>query len=98
MDKTFEELSLTSLPYNLGLYPILYCLFICTVHYEKMPILMAFLVFTIGITFGEFIAVLLGKLEYRNEWNIIWSGVSYLTAYLIVYLYYKLVRKFIFFS
>ena len=98
MDKTFEELSLTSLPYDLGLYPILCCLFICTIHYEKMPRLIAFLVFTIGLTFGEFIAVLLGKLEYRNEWNIIWSGVSYLTAYFIVYLYYKLVRKFIFFS
>jgi prepilin signal peptidase PulO-like enzyme (type II secretory pathway) len=96
MDKTFEELSLASVPYDLGLYPILCCLFICTIHYKKIPILITFLVFTFEITFAEFIAVLLEKLVYRNKWNIIWSGVSYLTSFFIVYVYYKLVRKFIY--
>ncbi|MFS0670581.1 CBO0543 family protein [Peribacillus frigoritolerans] len=98
MDKNFKDLSLPSIPYNLGLYPILCCLFICSIHYKKMSTLITFLVFTLGTSFLESLIVLLGKLEYRNEWNIYWSSVSYLMAYLILYGYYKLVRKLIIFK
>lgn len=70
-------------------------LFICVIHYKKMPILITFLVFTFVTTFGEYILVCLEKIVYRNEWNIIWTGVSYLFTYSIYYVYYKLVRKFI---
>jgi hypothetical protein len=98
MDKNFKDLSLPSIPYNLGLYPILCCLFICSIHYKKMSTLITFLVFTLGTSFLESLIVLLGKLEYRNEWNIYWSSVSYLMAYLILYGYYKLVRKLILFK
>lgn len=95
MDIVFQESSLTGIPYDLGLYPILGCLFICVIHYKKMPILITFLIFTFVTTFGEYILVCLEKIVYRNEWNIIWTGVSYLFAYSIYYVYYKLVRKFI---
>lgn len=98
MDKNFKDLSLPLIPYNLGLYPILCCLFICSIHYKKMSTLITFLVFTLGTSFLESLIVLLGKLEYRNEWNIYWSSVSYLMAYLILYGYYKLVRKLILFK
>ena len=60
-----------------------------------MPILIAFLVFTLVTTLGEYILVCLEKIVYRNEWNIIWTGVSYLLAYSTLYVYYKLARKFI---
>ncbi|MDQ0883684.1 CBO0543 family protein [Peribacillus sp. V2I11] len=98
MDKNFKDLSLPSIPYNLGLYPILCCLFICSIHYKKMSTLITFLVFSLVTSFFESLIVLLGKLEYRNEWNIYWSAVSYLMVYLIIYGYYKLVRKFILFK
>ncbi|MCM3673262.1 hypothetical protein M3699_05055 [Peribacillus simplex] len=98
MDKNFKDLSLPSIPYNLGLYPTLCCLFICSIHYKKMSTLITFLVFSLVTSFFESLIVLLGKLEYRNEWNIYWSAVSYLMAYLIIYGYYKLVRKFILFK
>lgn len=95
MNIVFQELSFTGVPYDLGLYPILCCLFICVIHYKKMPILITFLLFTLGTTFAEYILVCLEKVVYRNEWNIIWTGFSYLLVYWILYVYYKLVRKFI---
>lgn len=98
MDIVFQESSLTSIPYDVGLYPILGCLFICVIHYKKMPILITFLVFTLVTIFGEYILVFLEKLVYRNGWNIIWTGVSYLLAYSIFYVYYKIVCKFILFK
>ncbi|PRS26210.1 hypothetical protein C6W19_25695 [Bacillus sp. RJGP41] len=98
MDINYKQESLTALPYDLGLYPILGILFICAIHFKKISILITFIVFTLGTTFGELIAVLLGKLVYRHEWNVIWSGVSYIMSYSIVYLYYKIVRKFIIFD
>ncbi|MFK2825958.1 hypothetical protein QYG89_09815 [Bacillus sp. B190/17] len=95
LDHTFEELSLSAIPYNLGVYPILVCLFVCSIYYKKMPIIAAFLVFILGTTFAEFIVLLLEKVKYRNGWNIFWTGVSYLLHYLIVYIYYRSIRKFI---
>ncbi|MGE7650749.1 CBO0543 family protein [Peribacillus frigoritolerans] len=84
--------------YDLGLYPIACCLFICSIHFKKMSTLPTFLVFTLGTNFLELLIVLLGKLEYRNGWNIYWSAVSYLLAYLIVYGYYQLVRAYFSFN
>ncbi|MEK4012789.1 hypothetical protein [Peribacillus sp. FSL M8-0224] len=95
MDIVFQESSLTGISYDLGLNPILGCLFICVIHYKKLPFLITFLVFPLVTTFGEYILVCLEKIVYRNEWNIIWTGVSYLFAYSIFYVYYKLVCKFI---
>lgn len=84
--------------YDLGLYPIACCLFICGILLKKMSTLITLLVFTLGTNFLELLTVLLGKLEYQNGWNIYWSIVSYLLAYLIVYGYYKLVSKFVSFN
>ncbi|MES1038925.1 hypothetical protein [Peribacillus simplex] len=85
---------LVAILYDIGFYPIACCLFIASIHFEKMTVITNFLVFTLGTNFFEFVIVLLGKLEYRNGWNIYWSAVSYLLAYLIVYGYYKIVQKY----
>ncbi|WP_396020855.1 CBO0543 family protein [Bacillus sp. SD075] len=84
---------LNSISYDMGLYPIACCLFIYIIHFKKMSTLITFLIFTLGTNFLEHLIVLLGKLDYRNGWNIYWSAASYLLAYLIVYVYYKLVIK-----
>ncbi|MGE7760416.1 CBO0543 family protein [Peribacillus sp. NPDC097895] len=93
MDKT-----LASFSYDLGLFPIACCLFICSIHLEKLSTLTSFLIFTLGTDLLELSIVLLGKLDYRNGWNIYWSAVSYLLAYLIVYGYYKLVLNYFSFN
>ncbi len=85
---------LYSISYDLGLYPITCCLFVYNIHLKKMSTLTTFLIFTLGTNFLELLIVLLGKLDYRNGWNIYWSAVSYLLAYLIVFGYYKLVLNY----
>ncbi|MDQ0220457.1 hypothetical protein ELQ35_14120 [Peribacillus cavernae] len=91
---TFNELSLSALPFNLGLFPTLGCLFIGSIHYHKLNMLAAFLIFTGFTTLIEFFGVLAGEVIYRNGWNILWTALSYFTAYIIAYIYYKLVIRY----
>ncbi|MBT2615137.1 MULTISPECIES: CBO0543 family protein [unclassified Bacillus (in: firmicutes)] len=98
MNEDFVELSFPSLPYDIGLFPILSCLYICVIYYKKMPFLITFLVFTLGTSFIELLLVILGKLDYLNGWNIYWTAVSYGISYLTIYGYYKLVLKYFSFN
>jgi len=91
---SFKDLSLSALPFNLGLFPILCCLFIGTIHYKKFSVFWAFIVFTFGTTLMEFCVLLSRELTYRNGWNISLTAVSYFSAYIITFIYYKLIQKY----
>jgi hypothetical protein len=89
----FNEEGVSAIPYNLGLYPVLSCLF---VYFIKRKILRAFsqiLIFTLITTSLEGIMLLMGKVEYENGWTIYWTFVSYLILYIPVYWYYFCLKK-----
>ena len=76
----------------MALFLFFRCLFYCIIHYKKMPILLVVPFFLLVTTLREYILVCQENRMHRNEWNIIWTGVSYLLAYSTFYVYYKLAR------
>ncbi|KSU84438.1 hypothetical protein GA0061096_0526 [Fictibacillus enclensis] len=91
---SYKNLSLASVPYNIGLFPILGCLFISSIHYTKLNTFLSLILFTIFTTLIEFWALKEGEIIYRNGWNIGFTAISYFIGYLVVFIYYKLLRKY----
>jgi len=89
----FNATALPALPYNLGLFPLLGCLFIFVIHIKRLSLPITLLLFVFFTTIAEFFMVFIGKIIYKNGWNIAWTFLSYLFAYGIVYLYYKISYK-----
>lgn len=90
---SFLNLSLSSMPYNLGSYPVWASLFVIVIHHRKLNVKTAFLIFVTVTTLIELISVLQDKIIYRNGWNIFWTACSYLISYLLIFLYYQLLKK-----
>lgn len=84
---------LAVLPYQLGLYPVLACMFISVIHIQNLHFLIPLVSFVSGTTLLEYVGVLSGTVIYTNDWTIFWSALSYLAAYVIIFLYYQLVIK-----
>ncbi|MEH7403642.1 hypothetical protein V7148_22055 [Gottfriedia acidiceleris] len=91
---SYNELSLSALPFDLGIYPILTCLFIISIYYKKLKVYLAIIIFTVSTTLFELLGHVKHQVIYRNGWNIYWTSVSYFVAYLLIYFYYKLVNKY----
>ena len=83
--------TLSVLPFNIGLYPVLGCWCIVLIRRfgRSMPLL---LIFSIGTTLLEGFAVLMGHASYGNGWNLAWTFISCLVAYVVVYKCYMLIR------
>ena len=83
--------TLSALPLNIGLYPVLGCW--CIVLIRRFGRSMSLLlIFSIGTTLLEGFAVLIGHASYGNGWNLGWTFISYLGAYVLVYKFHTLVR------
>ncbi len=78
---------LTTMPYNLGLYPILSVVMVNRINKTKQGLLLVF-IFTLFTTIAEYGMVLLKKVTYKNGWNILKTYISYLIPYYLVYRYY----------
>ncbi|WP_138754006.1 CBO0543 family protein [Paenibacillus sinopodophylli] len=86
--------SVSAMPLDLGLYPVLGSYMIWAITLRKSwtaAILLLFILFT---TLLEYIALLCGKVSYGNGWNIGHTFLSYLLAFGLVYLYFKLLARF----
>lgn len=81
-----------SLPIHLGIYPMLAVFFIQSVQ-RKNRIFIPLLLITIFTTLLETLYVKLRNVRYYNNWNIGWTFLSYKFAYVLVYLYYRLLKK-----
>lgn len=82
-----------SFPLNLGLYPIVgtYFVFLLYKRVSKpSSLLFIFLLLTTGF---EYLMLILKKGIYGNGWNLFWTFVSYLVAYISAYCFYRLVRN-----
>ncbi|MFD6511446.1 CBO0543 family protein, partial [Bacillus sp. NPDC060175] len=87
-----SQKTLSSLPFNIGLYPILASYLIFFIKKTKRPYLMVFFI-SLFTTILEMTLVLSGKIVYDNGWNIIWTFFSYIIPYMWVYWYYLYLRK-----
>ncbi|RNB84631.1 hypothetical protein EDM56_21235 [Brevibacillus fluminis] len=88
----FNDKSLSSLPYDIGLFPILACLLVYLIHLNKHAFFWI-IVISITATSLEVINLLLGKVIYGNGWNIIFTYVSYLIPNFLVFLYYRFLKS-----
>ena len=84
--------TLAMLPFNVGVYPILACYLIYFVKKYHHPHAVILLM-TLFTTCLEMIFVLIGKVQYGHGWNSLYTFLSYLIPYILVYLYYQYTKK-----
>lgn len=83
----FNKSHIPTLPFILGIYPVLGVYSIYLLRKYQRPYSIIFL-FTLSTTIFEGIWLLIGKVIYGNGWNIGWTFVSYLIPFIFIYLYY----------
>ncbi|MHB8061690.1 MAG: CBO0543 family protein [Ruminiclostridium sp.] len=91
-----ENETLSALPMDIGIYPFLACLMIYIIIAKSIKPFYAISLFTIVTTLLEFICFLLGKVIYQRGWNLFITFLSYACAYFLCYLYFILIKKFVF--
>lgn len=96
--KIDNDETLSALPLDLGLYPVIGSYMIYWILKSKRRPWLKIGSISLLNTMLETIAVLFGKAEYGNGWNIGWTFVSYVIALVLVYLYFKLLNKYGFFD
>jgi hypothetical protein len=96
--KIDNDETLSALPLDLGLYPVMASFMIYWIVRSKRRPWLKIACISLFNTVLEFIALMLGKAEYGNGWNIGWTFVSYAVALILVYLYYKLLDNYGFFD
>ncbi|WP_054025745.1 CBO0543 family protein [Bacillus sp. FJAT-28004] len=84
--------SVSALPLDIGLYPLLACFMIWLINSRPVNTALVMFLFILGTTLLEFMALLIGKVSYGNGWNIGYTFLSYLLAFGIVFIYYKLLK------
>jgi hypothetical protein len=87
-----DQKTLSALPFNVGIYPILASYLIFFIKKNKRPYLMVLFI-SLFTTFLEMTLVLDGKVVYGNGWSIIWTFFSYIIPYMWVYWYYLYLKK-----
>jgi hypothetical protein len=81
---------LSTLPFHLGVYPVLSSYLFHLIQKYKKGTFILIIAFSLITTILEYITLIIGKVKYYNKWNIYWTYVSYLFAYVIVYCYYRI--------
>lgn len=78
---------LTTMPFNLGLYPIASVFMVYLIQKTRKNTLWI-IIFSLLTTVKEFGMLLFKRTTYGNGWNIIKTFFSYLIPYYLVYRYY----------
>lgn len=91
--KPFEHHIYSSLPFNIGIYPILGAYLVFFIRKRKYKTYFLISIFTILTTIFEWILLLSGRGRYSNGWNIYLTFITYLVAYLLAYWFYIQVKK-----
>lgn len=84
---------LPAIPFCLGLFPISTCYLIHFIDRTKIRPYKLIILFTIMTTIAEGLGVFIGKIHYKNGWNIIFTFLSYLIPYIISCIYYSKGKK-----
>ncbi|WP_350356272.1 CBO0543 family protein [Cohnella hashimotonis] len=85
--------SFSTLPFNLGLYPVWGSILIQFIERRNWSPTIAIFIGSLGITFAEWGLVKSKWIVYGNGWNIGWTFVSYLAALTIVHLYVRALKR-----
>ncbi|WP_209124702.1 hypothetical protein [Alkalihalobacillus sp. BA299] len=94
MKPIYKNVTLSALPINLGVFSVMAC-FICYFFTKrKVNPLVLILVFSLILTVIEWIVVVYEILFYFNGWNIGWTYLSYVLAFVLTYGYYVLLVKY----
>lgn len=83
----FDESSYSSLPFNLGIFPIVTCAMLHFIYNKNIKTWLAILASTVLLTSSEWILKMLGMVTYFNGWNIGYTFLSYLLPSLAAYFY-----------
>ncbi|CAM4217964.1 hypothetical protein L1N85_15945 [Paenibacillus alkaliterrae] len=86
--------SISALPLDLGLYPVLACFMIKSIMTNRSMAALIMFLFILFTTLLEFTGLLFGKVFYSNHWNIGFTFLSYVIAFGGVFLYFKLLERF----
>lgn len=89
----FDDKSLSSVPYNIGIYPALSSFLAYLIHVNKRNSFFWVIAFTTATTGLEMINLQLGRLFYGNGWNVLWTFISYLIPYSLTSLYYRFLKN-----
>ncbi|MDD1515890.1 hypothetical protein [Priestia megaterium] len=89
----FRNRSLSALPLNMGFYPVLSSFLVYFKIKKRVNTFLLLICFTLFTTGFEGIGLIFEKVEYFNTWNIIGTFISYLIAYIIIYVYYRSLVK-----
>ncbi|SFE40241.1 hypothetical protein SAMN05216378_3001 [Paenibacillus catalpae] len=84
-----ENESYSAIPYNLGLYPVWAIFLIYFIERRSWSPAILIGIWSIGITFAEYVLVEIGRVLYDNGWHVLWTFISYVVAFTIVVLYSK---------
>ncbi|WP_435920869.1 CBO0543 family protein [Paenibacillus sp. DYY-L-2] len=85
--------SVSALPLDLGIYPVLACFMVFWIRKTRISHMVGVIVTTMVTTLLEYSGYLADKVRYGNGWNIFYTFLSYLVAYIIVYVYYRMIVK-----
>ncbi|WP_337193749.1 CBO0543 family protein [Halobacillus litoralis] len=89
-----KQKSLSVIPFNIGLYPILASYLIYFIKRNGSPYLVILLM-TLFTTILEGIYVFSERVVYGNGWNLFFTFFSYLIPYIIIYRYHIFLSRFI---
>ncbi|MCM3791461.1 hypothetical protein M3221_24360 [Domibacillus indicus] len=87
-----DQKTLSALPFNIGLYPVVGCYLIFFIRRNERPYLTVVLMSSV-ITLAEFIFLLMGGVTYTNGWNIFWTWIAYFAVFIFLYSFYLYLKK-----
>lgn len=83
----------SSILLSIGLYPILGTYFVYLTQTKKIDLLVLLAVFSIVSTVFKWVMLSIGRTIYGNGWNIYFTFIAFLTAYLSAYAFYMMLKK-----
>lgn len=90
-----ENESISALPLNIGIYPVVSCFMIYIITKIRSRHYLVILSFSLCLTLAEYITFLVGYALYSHKWNIFFTFLSYAAAFLLVYAYYNHIKNYI---
>jgi len=88
------DTNLASMPMILGIVPTFSVTMIWILQKTRFQ-LTTLALFTLFSTSLEWVILSLGIIKYYNGWNIGWTAVEYALGYILVYIYFRILKKII---
>lgn len=89
----FECAYISGLPFNLGLFSLYPCIIIQIIRKHSVNPFYSLPITSFILTLVESCGLLVGRVVYKNHWNIVGTFFSYYISLLITYTFYKILKK-----